>query len=88
MVWELLDSGEDVIVLDQLSTGFKWAVAPEAKVVIGDIADASLVKCCSAITTSTRLCTLQARLSYRNQWPCRSRIMKTTPARHELFLRR
>ena len=44
MVWELLDSGEDVIVLDQLSTGFKWAVAPEAKVVIGDIADASLVK--------------------------------------------
>ena len=44
MVWELLDSGEDVIVLDQLSTGFEWAVAPEAKVVIGDIADASLVK--------------------------------------------
>ena len=44
MVWELLDSGEDVIVLDRLSTGFKWAVAPEAKVVIGDIADASLVK--------------------------------------------
>jgi UDP-glucose 4-epimerase len=44
MVWELLDSGEDVIVLDRLSTGFEWAVAPEAKLVIGDIADASLVK--------------------------------------------
>jgi UDP-glucose 4-epimerase len=44
MVWELLDCGEDVIVLDRLSTGFEWAVAPEAKLVIGDIADASLVK--------------------------------------------
>jgi UDP-glucose 4-epimerase len=44
MVWELLDSGEDVIILDRLSTGFEWAVAPEAKLVIGDIADASLVK--------------------------------------------
>ena len=31
LVWELLDSGEDVIVLDRLSTGFEWAVAPEAK---------------------------------------------------------
>ena len=31
MVWELLNSGEDVIVLDRLSTGFEWAVAPEAK---------------------------------------------------------
>ncbi len=44
MVWELLDSGEDVIVLDRLSTGFEWAVAPEAKLVIGDIADASSCK--------------------------------------------
>ena len=31
MVWELLDHGEEVIVLDRLSTGFEWAVAPEAK---------------------------------------------------------
>ena len=44
MVLELVDSGEDVIVLDRLSTGFEWAVAPEATLVIGDIADASLVK--------------------------------------------
>ena len=26
MVWELLDAGEDVVVLDRLSTGFDWAV--------------------------------------------------------------
>jgi UDP-glucose 4-epimerase len=44
LVWELLDSGEDVIVLDRLSTGFEWAVASEAKLVVGDIADSSLVK--------------------------------------------
>src|SRR5689334_25378496 len=44
MVLELVDSGEDVIVLDRLWTGFEWAVAPEATLVIGDIADASLVK--------------------------------------------
>src|SRR5665647_2074783 len=31
LVWELLDNGEKVVVLDRLSTGFEWAVAPEAK---------------------------------------------------------
>lgn len=43
MVWELLDAGEEVVVLDRLSTGFDWAVAPEAKLVVGDIADQALV---------------------------------------------
>ena len=38
MVWELLDAGESVVVLDRLSTGFEWAVAPEAKLVVGDVA--------------------------------------------------
>jgi UDP-glucose 4-epimerase len=44
LVWELLDNGEEVIVLDRLSTGFEWAVAPEAELIIGDIADTDLVK--------------------------------------------
>ncbi len=43
MVWELLDAGEEVVVIDRLSTGFDWAVAPEAKLVVGDIADRDLV---------------------------------------------
>lgn len=43
MVWELLDSGESVVVLDRLSTGFEWAVAPEAKLIVGDVADKDLV---------------------------------------------
>jgi UDP-glucose 4-epimerase len=44
MVWELLDAGEDVVVLDRLSTGFDWAVPPEAKLVVGDIAESALVR--------------------------------------------
>lgn len=43
MVWELLDAGESVVVLDRLSTGFEWAVAPEARLVVGDVADRELV---------------------------------------------
>ncbi|MEK1888686.1 MAG: UDP-glucose 4-epimerase GalE [Phyllobacterium sp.] len=44
MVWELLDAGDSVIVLDRLSTGFDWAVPREAKLIVGDIADQSLVR--------------------------------------------
>jgi UDP-glucose 4-epimerase len=44
LVWELLDNSEEVVVLDRLSTGFEWAVAPEAELVVGDFADSSLVK--------------------------------------------
>lgn len=43
MVWELLDSGEKVVVIDNLSKGFDWAVAPEALLVQGDVADSALV---------------------------------------------
>ena len=44
MVWELLDHGEDVIVIDNLSTGFDWAVPDGVKLIIGDIADQDLVE--------------------------------------------
>ena len=43
MVWRLLDAGEDVVVLDRLSTGFEWAVPKEAKLVVGDVGDGELV---------------------------------------------
>ncbi|MBD8553561.1 UDP-glucose 4-epimerase GalE [Rhizobium sp. CFBP 8762] len=43
MVWALLDAGEDVVVIDRLSTGFQWAVAPEARFYQGDVADAPLL---------------------------------------------
>ena len=43
MVLALTDAGEDVVVLDNLTTGFAWAIAPQAKLVKGDIADEVLV---------------------------------------------
>jgi UDP-glucose 4-epimerase len=44
MVLELLDAGEDVTVLDNLSTGFRWAVPDAAKFVEGDIGDQALLR--------------------------------------------
>jgi UDP-glucose 4-epimerase len=43
MVLELLAAGEQVVVLDNLSTGFRWAVAAPAELVVGDIGDQDLV---------------------------------------------
>ncbi|MDE2383561.1 MAG: UDP-glucose 4-epimerase GalE [Alphaproteobacteria bacterium] len=44
MVLALTDAGESVVVLDNLTTGFAWAVAPQAKLVKGDIGDEALVE--------------------------------------------
>ncbi len=44
MALELLDAGEDVVVLDNLSTGFRWAVPAGAKFVDGDVGDQDLVR--------------------------------------------
>ncbi len=44
MVWELLDHGERVVVLDNLTTGFRWAVPEQVSFVEGDIADSRLVE--------------------------------------------
>jgi UDP-glucose 4-epimerase len=43
MVLALTDRGEDVVVLDNLVTGFDWLVSPSAELVEGDIADGDLV---------------------------------------------
>ena len=44
MVLELLDAGEQVIVLDDLSTGFAIAVPRQAKLIVGDVGDTDLVR--------------------------------------------
>ncbi len=43
MVHELIDAGEGVVVLDNLSTGFDWSVATGVPLVIGDTGDQNLV---------------------------------------------
>jgi len=42
-VLDLVAAGERVVVLDDLSTGFRWAVAPEAELVVGDVGDQKLI---------------------------------------------
>jgi UDP-glucose 4-epimerase len=43
MVYALADAGERVVVLDNLSTGFAWAVAEGVPLVVGDTGDQALV---------------------------------------------
>jgi UDP-glucose 4-epimerase len=44
MALELLDAGEDVVVLDNLSTGFRWAVPDGVEFVEGDVGNQDLVR--------------------------------------------
>jgi UDP-glucose 4-epimerase len=44
MVLALLDAGKEVVVLDNLSTGFRWAVPKAATLVVGDVGDQDLVR--------------------------------------------
>jgi len=43
MAWALLDAGEDVVVLDRLSTGFRWAVPPAARFYLGNVGNRDLL---------------------------------------------
>ncbi|WP_445190872.1 UDP-glucose 4-epimerase GalE [Sphingomonas sp. Tas61C01] len=43
-VLALLDAGYDVVVLDNLVTGFDWAVDPRAALVVADVADDARVR--------------------------------------------
>ncbi len=43
MALALVDAGEDVVVLDDLSTGFRWAVPESVPLVVGDFGDEDLV---------------------------------------------
>jgi len=43
MVYALVAAGERVVVLDNLTTGFDWAVSPEALLVQGETGDQALV---------------------------------------------
>jgi UDP-glucose 4-epimerase len=43
MVFELLDRGEEIAVIDNLSTGAWWVLPPEANLIEGDIGDETLL---------------------------------------------
>jgi UDP-glucose 4-epimerase len=44
MLYALLSAGERVIALDNLSTGFDWAIAGSVPLIVGDVGDQTLVK--------------------------------------------
>jgi len=44
MALALIDAGEVVVVVDNLSTGLRWAVPADAKFVEGDVGDSGLIK--------------------------------------------
>lgn len=44
MTLELRDAGEQVVVLDNLSTGFRWAVPEDVPLIVGDFGDDELVR--------------------------------------------
>jgi UDP-glucose 4-epimerase len=41
--WECIDRGEEVVIIDNLVTGFEWAMPPQATFVRGNIGNQSLV---------------------------------------------
>jgi UDP-glucose 4-epimerase len=43
MALGLVDVGEKIVVVDNLSTGFAWAVPPEASFAVGDFGDSELI---------------------------------------------
>ena len=81
MTLGLLDAGEDVVVLDNLSTGFAWAVQPPAKLVVGDFGDSELVAGLIRGTGSTRSPISPPRSSSPNWSATRSATTTTTPPR-------
>lgn len=43
MMWAMLDAGETPVVVDRLSTGFRWTIPPEVPFYEADIADKSRI---------------------------------------------
>src|SRR3984885_14775021 len=76
MVYELADAGERVVVLDNLSTGFDWAVAKGVPLVIGDTGDHPVS---SPSTTSPRSSPLRRRSWFQTRSLTRSATTATTP---------
>lgn len=44
MVWELLDNGEEVLVVDNLVTGFEWAIPKGVTFIKADVGDQSAIE--------------------------------------------
>ena len=80
MVHALVDLGERVIVLDNLTTGFDWAVPKGATLVIAETRDQSRVGALIAECTKSRPSSISLpRSSYPIRFAILSAIIATTP---------
>jgi NAD(P)-dependent dehydrogenase (short-subunit alcohol dehydrogenase family) len=78
MVHALADADERTVVLDNLSTGFDWAVAKDVPLIIGDTGDQNLAGGSSANTKLTLSSILLLRLWSRIRSWIRLATTKTT----------
>ena len=79
MTLGLLDAGEKVVVLDDLSTGFDWAVGDAARLVVGDTGDADLVARLIEEHEVDAIAHFAARIVVPDWSSIRSAIISTTP---------
>ena len=66
MVLELADAGERVVVLDNLSTGFPWAVAEGVPLIVGDTGDQALVTRLIRYSSRSRCFTFESKTCQAN----------------------
>jgi hypothetical protein len=78
MVHALVDAGERVVVLDNLATGFDWAIAKGTPLVIGDVGDRP---CVAALIAEHRVDAVSSR--GQCSWAASSAVSR---ARHVLDL--
>ena len=83
MVPELADAGERVVVLDNLSTGFDWAIPKGVPLIIGDTGDQKLVGQIIREHTVDSISILLLRLWSRIRSRIRLATTKTTQSIHE-----
>ena len=81
MVLAPVDAGEAVVVLDDLSTGFRWALPPEVTLAQGDIADNALLRETIAAHGVTALAHFAARIVVPDSVTDPLGYVLTTPSR-------
>ena len=79
MVYALIAAGERVVVLDNLSTGFDWAIAEGVPLVMGETGDQALVSAHRSRSTASNRSSISPPRSWcRTRSPIRSATTRTT----------
>ena len=79
MVHALVDAGEDVVVLDNLSTGFRFLIPATVPIVVGSTGDRELVAKLIDTHRVTAIVHFAASIVVPESVPIRSATTTTTP---------